>query len=172
MDPDWARAMAPGFSGPASIALRRSRRARLRSASVLSLPRRTSSSRAVVSSTVAGTPKSASINTRSMFSRSSALSPRMSAPTSVSATCLIRDHRLCFSLLPSLLGFIHSSSRWCAGLFARDPSGIYHLSEVRDAGEPAIRQRVPGRRFRTARANYGPWCAQSSERPVPRVQSG
>ena len=33
----------------------------------------------------AATPKSASINTRSMFSRSSALRPRMSAPTSVSA---------------------------------------------------------------------------------------
>ena len=100
MGPGSARAMAPGFSGPASIALRRSRRARFRSASVLSLPRRTSSSSALVSSTVAETPKSASIRTRSRFSRSSALSPRMSAPTSVSAICLMRDQRLCRLVAP------------------------------------------------------------------------
>src|SRR5205085_5501555 len=49
-----------------------------------------------VSSTVAVTPKSASIRTRSRFSMSSALSPRMRAPTSVSATRLMRDQRVSF----------------------------------------------------------------------------
>ena len=88
--------MTPGSARPLSSAASRPSSAARRSPSVLSFPRRTSSSSAWVSSTVAGTPKSASIRTRSIRSRSSALSPRISAPTSVMATRLMRLHRLSF----------------------------------------------------------------------------
>ena len=148
--------MAPGSARPLSRAASRPSSALRRSASVLSLPRRTSSSSAWVSSTVAGTPKSASIRTRSIRSRSSALRPRMSAPTSVMATRLMRVQRLSFLSVNLPLAM---------------PQSTLVLAQPQPSSRDPLARRAPRCRARTARANPAPHAARRRSATARRAPS-